>query len=64
MADKPYYEMTDDELADALRTWEGHVETAGGWSSAYFAARQCEGIERVAISRGLPLRTKHHVKAG
>lgn len=63
-SNRPYVEMTDSELASELREWESLVESAAGWSSAYFAARQCEAIERTAQFRGFPLTTKHHVVRG
>lgn len=53
MADKPYHEMTDAELHDAMLKWGGNVDNSTGWPSAYFAAKQCAAIEVIAKGRGL-----------
>lgn len=55
MTDKPYHEMTDDELTEALKTWGANVDNATGFPSAYFAAKQCAAIVSAAERRGLAL---------
>lgn len=64
MPDKPYFTMGDDELRDALAEWEQHVESAGGWASAHFAAQQVAIIVREGNSRGLGFINNHPIKVG
>lgn len=51
MTDKSYRDMTDDELREAMAEWGCNVENAYGFSSAYFAAKQCAVIEKEAKRR-------------
>jgi hypothetical protein len=53
MPDKPFHEMTDDELHNNLKFWEERTDKATGWSSAYFAAKQVKQIVDTANQRGL-----------
>ena len=62
MADKPYYEMSDAELHAELVKWETNVDEAGGWSSAYFAAKQVEAIVATGNRRGLGMVNRHPIK--
>jgi hypothetical protein len=39
MADKPFHEMTDDELRAELEIWEDRVDSASGWAAAYGSAK-------------------------
>lgn len=64
MTDKPFGIMTDDELRNELAKWEQSVETAPGWSSAYFAACQLKAVVREGIQRGLPFRNKYPIRVG
>lgn len=65
MADKPYREMTDDELRAALKTWDDHVRTSPGWASAYFSATQSAAIVREGHRRGLTdMKTEFEIKYG
>lgn len=61
MSDKPFREMTDAELTDALRTWERHIKTAAGWASAHFAAKQVGNIVTEGKRRGLPFRNEYPI---
>ena len=56
--EKPYSEMSDDELRAAMATWGAKVENAAGWPSAYFAAKQCAAIEVTARRRNLIIENK------
>lgn len=62
--DKPYHEMADDELRTELMIWEKHVERAGGWASAYFAACQVKAIVATGNRRGLGMVNKYPIKTG
>lgn len=61
MADKPYREMTDDELRAAHVQWHSNVERASGWPSAYFAATQLEIICREGTRRALDLQNNYPI---
>lgn len=64
MNEKPYREMTDAELAQAGCEWAARVEGAGGWSSAYFSAKQLESICANANYRGLGFVNPYPIKRG
>jgi hypothetical protein len=64
MAEKPFREMTDDELREELRAWESRVDGASGWASAYFAARQLEAVVRIGNERGLGFENRFPIKIG
>ncbi len=64
MADKPFHEMTDDELRGALADWEKHVETATGWASAYFAASQIRAIVSIGNVRGIGMTNRFPIRIG
>lgn len=64
MSEKNYHEMDDVELRQALNSWERHVEHAGGWASAYFAAKQVEAIVAHGNRRGLGMVNKYPIKVG
>jgi hypothetical protein len=64
MADKPFREMTDDELREEFQTWEKNVDEASGWSSAYFAAKQLESIVRIGNERGLGFENRFQIRRG
>jgi hypothetical protein len=64
MSDKPYHQMTDAELALAGCEWAARVEGAGGWSSAYFSAKQVEAICAIANRRGLGFVNPYPIKRG
>lgn len=61
---KFYNEMTDDELKLSFDEWEYHVKNAGGWSSAYFAAKQIEQIVFESDKRNLGLVNNFTIKKG
>ena len=56
--EKYYREMTDTELSSAMELWGSRVETAAGWPSAYFAAKQCEQIATEGKSRCLNIENR------
>ena len=56
--------MTDVELREEIRAWEGRVENAGCFSSAYFAAQQLRNAIAAANRRGLNVINKHPIKVG
>lgn len=64
MADKPFQEMTDDELRQEQTTWEKYVETAAGWSSAYFAAKTLKSVCAEGNRRGLNFENKFPITVG
>ena len=64
MADKCYKDMTDDELKEVQKIWEGHVDNAFGWASAYFAAKQLEFICKEGNKRGLYFINKFPIVRG
>lgn len=64
MINSPDHSKTDDELRAAMDYWAQCVKDAGGWSSAYFAAKQCEGIERIAKQRGVVIENPHRIIRG
>lgn len=55
MAEKPYRQMSDDELREAHLEWSARVADAHGWPSAYFAAKQVEIICKEGDRRALGL---------
>ena len=61
-ADKPYREMTDDELRAELTKWEQNVENAGGWPSAHFAAQQVKQIVELGNRRSLGFVNRYPIK--
>lgn len=63
MADHPV-RMSDDELRAEITTWEGHVETAGGWASAHFAAKQLEVAVNEANRRGWGVVNRYPIRFG
>jgi hypothetical protein len=64
MADKPYREMTDDELSVAYLKWSSNVAGASGWPSAYFAAKQLEQICREGERRGAAMENPYPIRRG
>lgn len=64
MAEKQYHEMTDDELRAAMGEWGERVDTAAGWPSAYFAAKQCAAIASTAKRRGFEIENKWPIRHG
>jgi len=64
MADKPYREMTDDELREAHLQWSANVANATGWSSAYFSAKQLEAICKEGDRRAMGLVNEYPIKVG
>ena len=64
MSNKDFREMTDAELRDELAVWERHVETAPGWSSAYFAATQLRAVVTIGNERGLGFTNKYPIRIG
>lgn len=52
---KPWREMTDDELVLSHDYWSERVRTAPGWSSAYQAAKYLKHCCAEAAKRNLPL---------
>lgn len=60
--EKQYGEMKDDELRDAMAEWGQRVDEASGWSSAYFAAKQCKAIGDIAERRGLDIENKWPIR--
>lgn len=52
-SNKPYREMSDDELRQALQDWGELVENASGWASCYFAAKQVAAVCDESKRRGL-----------
>jgi heme-degrading monooxygenase HmoA len=64
MADKPYHEMTDAELVMAMAEWGDRVDTAAGFPSAHFAAKQCKQIENHCARRGIEIENKWPITVG
>jgi len=64
MSDKSYSEMTDDELCSEMLVWVKHVDNSSGWPSAYFAAKQCQLIEREGARRGVKIENPRPIRAG
>lgn len=64
MSAKPFYDMTEAELRDAMKAWVAEVDHAGGWASAYFAAKQCKAIQRIAESKGFSIINPRPVRVG
>jgi len=64
MTDKPYSEMTEDELRAEMLVWAKHVDDSPGWPSAYFAAKQCQAIEREAARRGVKIENTRPIRVG
>lgn len=64
MGDKTYRKMDDDELRRELLLWEKNVETAPGWPSAYFAAKQVEQIVSEGNRRGLGMVNNFPIQRG
>jgi hypothetical protein len=64
MADKPFHEMTDDELRAELEIWEDRVDSASGWAAAYFAAKCLEAIIQAGNERGLELINRFPIRRG
>ena len=62
--EKQYHEMTDVELTAAMAEWGDKVETATGFPSAHFAAKQCKAIENCGKRRGLALENKWPIIIG
>ncbi len=60
----PYISMTDMNLKEELLKWEQHIETATGWPSAYFAAKQIAEIVAEGNKRGLGLVNNYPIKRG
>lgn len=52
---KPYHELTDAELPEAMAAWGKMVDEATGFTSAHFAAQQCRAIEAHGRKRGLTI---------
>lgn len=52
---KPFHEMTDEELVINYDYWSEQVRTAPGWASAYQAAKYLKATCTMAQSRGLAL---------
>jgi hypothetical protein len=64
MSDKPYSEMTADELRAAMNKWAEHVATSPGWTSAYFSAQQCKAIKAEAARRGIEIENPYPIVIG
>jgi len=64
MGEKPYREMTDDELRQAHLEWSARVADAPGWASAYFAAGQVKAICNEGDRRALGLVNNYPIKYG
>jgi hypothetical protein len=62
--DKPYRQMTTEELQCARSAWEDRVESASGWPSAHFAAKQVAEIVAEAKRRGLDWDNKYPIMIG
>lgn len=58
MTEKPYNEMTDQELLDQMAIWGANVDSASGFPSAYFAAKQCKAIKSHCDKRGVEIENK------
>lgn len=61
---KPYHEMTDDEVRRAHDHWSESCRTASGWSSAYFAAKQIAACQDQSDKRNLGLVNNHKIVRG
>lgn len=64
MSEKHYQEMTDGELTLAMEEWGKRVDSAAGWTSAYFAAKQCASIEREAKVRRISIENRWPIRRG
>ena len=53
VSNKPYEQMSDAELHEALACWLESVATSPGWSSAYFSAQELKHICAIGNKRGL-----------
>jgi len=54
--------MTREQLVVEHVKWMEAVDNAGGWSSAYFAAKQLEAVCREAAHRGMSLHNPFPIK--
>ena len=64
MTDLNYSEMTPLALSQEWKVWCDHVESAAGFPSAYFAAKQLAAVVREQERRGIPTRNPHPIRIG
>lgn len=62
--EKPYFRMTDAELAQSGCEWAARVDDACGFPSAYFAAEQVAMICATANRRGLGFINPRPIRVG
>jgi hypothetical protein len=61
---KPFHEMTDEELVEAHTLWQWRVFTAAGFSSAKFSASMLKQIAFEGAKRGFKFSNPYPIVRG